>query len=133
MWQWIVSLLYVQTNSLLTCLCVEAEWQSYARKRKGLRVTSPKGLQRSTYFVSLPARYGLTLQVIFAFWHWTLSQSVFLIVVEGFWHLPDWNNSYGEHNPKPLEPDDLPFLAFSPWPTITCEPTVMVRLLQRPH
>lgn len=132
MWQWAVSVLYVQNNALLTCWCVEAEWQSYGTKRKGLRVTSPKSLQRSTYSVSLPARYGLTLQVIFAFWHWTLSQSAFLVVVEGYWHLPGWN-TYGENKPAPLVPDDLPFLAFSPWPTITCEPALIIRVLHSSH
>jgi hypothetical protein len=82
LWQFLISILYIQCNALLTAFCVEAEWQSYSLSRKSLRVFSPKGLQRSTYFISIPLKYGLTLQLAFAFFHWILSQSVFLIEVE---------------------------------------------------
>ncbi|KAF2824800.1 hypothetical protein CC86DRAFT_295957 [Ophiobolus disseminans] len=81
MWQLLVSLLYINTNALLTCFCVESEWQSFSRKPKSLRVTSPTGQQRSTYFLSLPWRYSLPLMGIFTTLHWTLSQAIFLTVV----------------------------------------------------
>lgn len=109
MWHWLLSLLYIQVNSLLTCMCAEEEWQSYAKKRKSLRVTSPRGLQRSTYFVSLPLRYGLPFQVAFPLAHWTLSQGVFLIVTQGFWQ------GDAEYDGT----SSLPFLAFSFWPIFT--------------
>ncbi|KAH7082209.1 hypothetical protein FB567DRAFT_630623 [Paraphoma chrysanthemicola] len=61
----------------------------YASKRKALRVSSPKGEQRSTYFLSLPWRYGIPLAATSALLHWTLSQSIFLTALatyrpEGF-------------------------------------------------
>ncbi|EXJ92345.1 hypothetical protein A1O3_00895 [Capronia epimyces CBS 606.96] len=109
MWHWLLSLLYIQCNSVLTCMCAEAEWQSYARKRKSLRVTTPRGLQRSTYFVSVPMRYGLAFQLAFPVLHWTLSQGVFLVVIQGFWQ---GSAEYEGTN-------NLPFLAFSFWPIFT--------------
>lgn len=89
MWQLFLSLLYMSINALLTCFCVENEWQSYALKRKTLRVSSPQGEQRSTYFLSLPWRYGLPLSAASVLLHWTLSQSMFLTALatykpEGF-------------------------------------------------
>ncbi|KAH7070508.1 hypothetical protein BKA63DRAFT_78380 [Paraphoma chrysanthemicola] len=89
MWQVFLSVLYMSINALLTCFCVENEWQSCASKRKALRVSSPKGEQRSTYFLSLPWRYGLPLATTSALLHWTLSQSIFLTALatyrpEGF-------------------------------------------------
>ncbi|KAF9697560.1 hypothetical protein EKO04_004018 [Ascochyta lentis] len=81
-WQFFTSMLYIQSNALLTAMCVESEWQSYSLSRKSLRVFSPKGLQRSTYFVSVPLKYGLSLQAASVFFHWMISQSVFLIEAE---------------------------------------------------
>jgi hypothetical protein len=81
MWQFLLTLLYIGSNALLTCFCVESEWQSYGTKRKGLRVSSPVGSQRSTYFLSLPLRYGLPLMLISTTLHWLLSQAIFLTVL----------------------------------------------------
>ncbi|KAF2870526.1 hypothetical protein BDV95DRAFT_595268 [Massariosphaeria phaeospora] len=81
MWQVLLSLLYMSLNALLTCFCVEAEWQSYALTRKPLRVSSPAAGQRSTYFLSLPLRYAVPLTATFTALHWMLSQSIFLTVV----------------------------------------------------
>ena len=114
MWHWFISLLYVQCNTTLTTMCVEAEWQSYGRKKKTLRVTTPEGLQRGTYFLSLPIRYGFPLQAAFAFLHWCLSQGIFLVVIEGYL----MQDEHGE----PLAGErDMPMLGTSPWPLITCE------------
>jgi hypothetical protein len=102
MWQFFVSVLNIQCNALLTCFCVEAEWQSYGIKRKGLRVSSPKGLQRSTYFVSIPLKYGLNLMAVFSIFHWILSRSVFLTEVESI------------HPANNAVQNNLPLLASSP-------------------
>ncbi|KAF2029335.1 hypothetical protein EK21DRAFT_67929, partial [Setomelanomma holmii] len=80
-WQLLISLQYICTNALLTCFYVESEWQGYGTKRKSLRVSSPLGKQRSTYFLSLPWRYALPLTATFTILHWTLSQSMFLTVI----------------------------------------------------
>jgi hypothetical protein len=82
MWQFLVSILYIQYNSLLTCMLANREWYRYSAERKSLRVSAPLGLQRSSYFVSMPLRYGVPLITIVAILHWTLSQSVFVLLVE---------------------------------------------------
>lgn len=48
------------------------------RVRKTLRVSAPEGLQRSSYFVSMPWRYGIPLISAMSLLHWLISQSVFV-------------------------------------------------------
>jgi hypothetical protein len=59
MWQVIVSFLYLAYSALLTCMLVGDEWSRFATHRKTLRVTHPRGIQRSTYFVSMPYKYSI--------------------------------------------------------------------------
>lgn len=47
--QLIVSFAYVFYNSLLTCMIMSREFETYATKRSGICVSSPKGYQRSTF------------------------------------------------------------------------------------
>ena len=78
-WQIIVSFLYLAYNALLTCQLVSAEWGGYAAERKTLRVSHPKGIQRSSYFISMPMKYGIPLLGANAIMHWLISQSVFVV------------------------------------------------------
>ena len=81
--QVVMSLLYFTYNGLFTSISLATEWDSYARHRKGLRVSSsPVGAQRTTYFLQLPYRYSLPLLVISGLLHWLISQSIFLVFVE---------------------------------------------------
>lgn len=80
--QLILSLIYVVFNSLATRLLLAREWASYARHRKPLRVSSPHGEQRSTYFLQIPYRYGLPLMLYMTALHWLISQSIFLAKVD---------------------------------------------------
>src|SRR5436190_23263454 len=73
------SYIHLAFNSLLTCLLVSKEWSRYADKRSPLRVSHPKGIQRSSYFISLPWRYGGPLIIGNTAMHWLMSQSVFLV------------------------------------------------------
>lgn len=57
--QGIISLLYLTYNGMFSYQLLELEWNSFARLRKSLRVTTPAGSQRSTYFVSLPYEYSI--------------------------------------------------------------------------
>lgn len=50
--------------------------------RKTLRVTSPVGMQRSTYFVQMPMRYGVPMIASMALLHYLISQSIFLYAIE---------------------------------------------------
>ena len=82
--QVLLSCLFLAYNSLFTCMLVADEWNTYARKRKPLRVTSPTGVQRSTYRLQLPYRYGIPLLVISGTLHWVVSQSLFLARIAYF-------------------------------------------------
>lgn len=60
------------------------EWNHYAHNRKPLRVSSPIGRQRSTYFLQLPYKYAIPLLIVSGTLHWFVSQSIFLASVESY-------------------------------------------------
>ena len=68
------------------------EWNDFTFDRKYLRVTSPVGKQRSTYYLSLPYRFAIPLLVSSMLLHWLTSQSIFLDrrVVRSVW----WDDPY---------------------------------------
>ena len=79
-------------NGLFTYMCVEAEWQNYARKRAYLRVSWPTGKQRASFFLSLPWRYALPFQLAFFAAHYVLSQGLFVVVVESYYPDGVWSD-----------------------------------------
>ena len=74
--QIILSILYYLINDILSRMLVAAEYNNYSIRRKPLRVSWPEGLQRSTYFLSLPYTYSVPTMVISALLHWLLSLSI---------------------------------------------------------
>ena len=80
--QLIVSFVYVSYNSLLTSLLISREFTRFSQKRSGLRVTNPKGRQKSTFWLSLPYRFSLPLLACTAALHWSLSQTLYLAEVK---------------------------------------------------
>ncbi|KAL8634917.1 MAG: hypothetical protein Q9228_007539, partial [Teloschistes exilis] len=76
-WQFVISLLYLAYNAVLTAMLVANEWDRFGETRKPLRVTEPQGLQRSTYSASVPLKYGIPVILSVALLHYTISQSVF--------------------------------------------------------
>jgi hypothetical protein len=60
-------------------MLVAEEWNGYAKDRKTLRVSHPVGIQRSTYFISIPFKYGVLLMAATTTLHWLVSQSTFLV------------------------------------------------------
>lgn len=80
--QTILSYLYVLFNSIFTFMLTDKEWMNFARHRKPLRVSSPKGFQRSTYFLQLPFKYSIPLVVFSATLSWLASQSLFLVQID---------------------------------------------------
>lgn len=60
------------------------EWHDLAHHRRSLRVTSPRGDQRSTYFLSLPYHYLVPIMIVSIATHWILSQSLFLVAIDVF-------------------------------------------------
>ena len=84
--QLILTFLYFNYNSLFSCMLLGKEWSEYVVKRKTLRVSSPQGLQRGTYELQLPFRYGASLLAAAAILHWLVSQSIFLVRVVGLYN-----------------------------------------------
>ena len=77
-------------------MLVSDEWSGYAAERKTLRVTHPRGIQRSSYFISLPYKYGIPLMAANATLHWLVSQSMFIISTVAYLpnYLEDPGHSY---------------------------------------
>jgi hypothetical protein len=82
--QALLSFLYLTLNGLLTSMFLADEWSHFAKERKSLRVSSPTGLQRKTYFLQLPYRIAIPLLVMSGLLHWLVSQSIFLAVVSEY-------------------------------------------------
>jgi len=83
--QLIFSFLYVAYNSILTSMCLSAEWSGFGNDRKGLRVShSAKLAQRSNHFLSVPYRFAIPLIGASAILHWLASQALFVIAVQAY-------------------------------------------------
>lgn len=82
-WQLVLSMIYFQLNGVLTAMMVSREWMSYYKNRKSLRLTVPEGTtQRTSYFISMPWKFGGPLLATSALLHWSLSQSIFVVPLE---------------------------------------------------
>jgi hypothetical protein len=80
--QLIFSCLYLLYNGLFTSMCLAHEYSNYSVFRKPLRVTAPRGEQRSTHWLHLPYTYSLPLLVTSAVLHWSISQSLFFVGID---------------------------------------------------
>ncbi|KAJ0424724.1 hypothetical protein BJY00DRAFT_309141 [Aspergillus carlsbadensis] len=76
-----VSTIYSLYNTILSRMLVADEFNSYALHRKPLRVSHPHAQQRSTYYLSIPWRYGIPALALSVVLHWLVSQSIFLVIV----------------------------------------------------
>ena len=63
-------------------ILVGNEWMKYAHHRSTLRVTSPKGAQRSTYYLHLPYSYSIPLVILSTLLSWLASQSLFVVQID---------------------------------------------------
>lgn len=79
--QVILSYVYITFNNIFTCMLAGKEWMSFATRRQPLRVTSPIGQQRSTYWLQLPYHYSLPLLAFSGILSWLASQSLFVVCV----------------------------------------------------
>jgi len=77
--QLLLSVVYLAFNTLYISAAQAHEWNRMATTRKGLRVTSPQGEQRSTYFLQIPYRWGIPLMSASAALHWLISQTLFVV------------------------------------------------------
>ena len=97
--QILLSFLYLNYNGLMTVMSLAHEWSRYGIRRNGLRVsTTPKGAQRTTYFLQLPYRFGIPIIAITGTLHWLISQSIFLVSVEAIMLVPSQDAVLGDPN-----------------------------------
>jgi hypothetical protein len=80
--QVLVSCLYFAYNTVYTSMVSADEWSRFTTHRKTLRTTDPRGLQRSTYWLSLPWTYALPLAAASSMLHWLISQALFVARTE---------------------------------------------------
>ncbi|KAF3033637.1 hypothetical protein E8E12_004523 [Didymella heteroderae] len=82
--QVLLSVCYMSLNSFCTAMASAKEWNNLALSRNGLRVSEPRGQQRSTYFLQLPYRWAMPLIALSTALHWLLSQTFFLVRIDVF-------------------------------------------------
>jgi hypothetical protein len=100
-YQLLVSFTYIFYNNILTRQLVADEWTRFLRQegKKPLRVSSPEGMQRSSYTLSLPMTYSVPLMILFILLHYLISQSIFLVQADAFgpgpeiYRIPTFNRS----------------------------------------
>lgn len=80
--QLLISFVSYFYNNAFTCMLFAWEWSKFGTHRKSLRVTTPAGQQRSTFWLRIPYRYAVPLMAAMAVLHWLISQSLFLIQIE---------------------------------------------------
>ena len=88
--QILISFAYIAYNGILTAMLAAAEYCDFSTDRKPLRVSSPHGMQRSTYFLQIPYRYSIPLMTMMALLHWLASESIFLARLD----VLDYDGSY---------------------------------------
>ncbi|ROV95501.1 hypothetical protein VPNG_08901 [Cytospora leucostoma] len=104
--QFLLSIIYMFYNAMLSTFLVQREFSHMYKeaKRKPLRVSEPIGIQRGSYFISLPLRYGIPLYVSSGIMHWAISQSLFLarITALNADGSPDVKNSFSTCGYSPI-------------------------------
>ncbi|KAM6535879.1 hypothetical protein FALCPG4_005408 [Fusarium falciforme] len=105
--QMIFSVITFSLNNLLTVIYTAQEWEGFSRHRKTLRVSEPKGEQRSTYFLQLPYRIAVPFNVATGVISWLLSNSVFPLDIYSY-------DSLG----RAIQGVEVTACGFSPWPMV---------------
>ncbi|TGJ83976.1 hypothetical protein E0Z10_g4817 [Xylaria hypoxylon] len=100
--QLLLSASYLAYNGLFTRLQMAQEWVMYGTGYYPLRVTNSEGMQKSTYRLQLPYRYSLPLITVSAFLHFTVSNTVYVIVSFGGY----LKSHYNEIDSQPGLPED---------------------------
>lgn len=111
--QFLLSIIYVLSNTVLSTFLVQREFSHMCQehKRKPLRVSEPIGIQRGSYFISLPLRYGVPLYTMSSVLHWTISESFFLAKI---------TSVKADGSPDPA--NSFSTCAYSPIAIFTCKP-----------
>ena len=73
-----LSIAYLAYNGLFTRMLAEREWSSLSVKFQSLRVSRPKGRQKSSYRLQLPFRWSIPLMFISGLLHWLVSNCIYI-------------------------------------------------------
>jgi hypothetical protein len=114
--QFMLSYLYLAFNALYTSMFLGHEWSSYANAQKTLRVTSPVGQQRDTYWLTVPFKFAIPMTILSGLFHWLASQSLFMV------RITVTDASTREISPK----EQISTCAFSPFAIILATATATV-------
>jgi hypothetical protein len=77
--QLVITFLYLFYNDAFTRMLMSHEYSRFASVRQALRVSQPRGQQRSTYWLQVPYRYSIPMMSCTAVLHWLISRSIFLV------------------------------------------------------
>ena len=77
-----VSNAYLLFNGCFTCLLLSKELSDFATQAKTMRVSKPKGLQRSTYWLQLPYRWSVPMMAMMALLHFLISEALFMVNIQ---------------------------------------------------
>jgi hypothetical protein len=80
--QLLLSVIYLYFNNMFTSMALAYEWGQFGTRRKGLRVTRPRGEQRETYFLQLPLKVGVPLNALSGLLHWLASKMLFVVRID---------------------------------------------------
>ncbi|KAJ5378359.1 hypothetical protein N7509_011478 [Penicillium cosmopolitanum] len=76
-----VSFLYFCLNDNLTRMILAADYNNFAIHRRPLRVSFPRGEQRSTWYLTIPYQYAIPILTTFTLIHWFVSEGLFYVQV----------------------------------------------------
>lgn len=82
--QLILSFAYLCFNTIFTVMVSAHEFTKFASVRKALRVSKPRGQQRTTFWLQLPYRYIVPVLTTMAVLHWAVSRSIFLVDLKAY-------------------------------------------------
>lgn len=99
-----LSIIYVTYNNFLTRLLVGRGWAMRSLQHSSLRVTAPKGRQRSTYRLQLPYRYSIPLMIGSGILHWFLSNTIYVFISHGDYFAPLLEDTSGSSYTDPSLP-----------------------------
>jgi hypothetical protein len=78
-----LSIGYLMYNSIITEFTMAREWARMSTHYRGLRVTDPRGEQKSTYWLQLPLSYSIPMILVSILLHWVLSTGIYPFVTAG--------------------------------------------------
>lgn len=100
--QFLVSCAYLLYNSMFTDMQLAVEYTRFAQHAKALRISDPKGAQRSTYWLQLPFKYSLPLMAVMSLLHWLISEALYMVDIAFVW--PDGSSDENAHVVSAGEP-----------------------------